>query len=173
MPGRAMQSLETVAALLAASLVAAACAHSDVRQHAAVDPDAKTISMPPPKRGLLKGIGNALKADGWKIAADQGAAAPKKAKLTSSAAGSTPDADRERATERKADESSARPSLMRYRLTATFRQIERCRSGGPLYIYEIMLVDNRGGGKVLEQSGRDCERDIVEKFAEALRAKAK
>ena len=48
-----MQSLKTFTALLAASLAAAACAHTDVRQNAAVDPDAKTISMPPPKRGLL------------------------------------------------------------------------------------------------------------------------
>lgn len=170
-----MQSLKTFTALLAASLAAAACAHTDVRQNAAVDPDAKTISMPPPKRGLLKGLAEALKADGWKFAAEQVAAAPKKAQPSRPKAATDAGprgATRTPAKEQKS-EAPAPPSNMRYRLTVSARQIERCRSGGPLYIYEIALVDNRDGSKVMEQSGRDCERDIVEKFGEALRTKAK
>ena len=158
----AVMNTSTAALLLATGLAAGACAHSDVRQHAALDPDAKTISMPPPKRGLLRGLGETLRAEGWKIEAAQTAAAPKKGKPSGSPPAAAPAAAAQKA-----------PPHARYSLTVEARLIERCRSGGPLYIYELRVVDNRGGGKVLEQSGRDCEREILEKFKEALRAQAK
>ena len=45
------------------------------------------------------------------------------------------------------------------RLTADFRDIDYCR-GGRIFIYDIAIIDNENGTKVLEQGGRDCAQAI-------------
>jgi len=57
----------------------------------------------------------------------------------------------------------------RYRLLLTACAIDYCH-GGRIYIYEIAIVDNRTGSRVLEQSGRECGHDIARKFGDVLRA---
>lgn len=190
-----MKHYRTAASALATLILIAACTHSDVRQHAAVDADAKSIAIPPHKGGgLLKGVAETLARAGWKVSVDQTAAArgPKAAARAKSAKrGKTSATDKAKepasgeAKKRKKDDTEERKAerergppepasgeapKTRYRLTASFRSIEFCRSGGRLFIYELAIVDTQDGGKVLEQSGRDCERDILEKFGEALQA---
>jgi len=158
---------------LAGILATAACTHSEVHQHAAVAADAKTIAMPQHKRGLLRSVAEALVADGWKITLDPGAAPGRQKASTAKRSGR---AEPETKSETKKPEAKpieptpAAPPKARYRLTAEFREIDYCRSGGRVLIYDLAIVDQMTGAKTLEQRGRECERDVVAKFKEALRA---
>lgn len=133
-----------VALVLGGALLLGACAHTEVRQHAAVDAAHKTITVPPHKRGLMNGVVKELAAAGWKVTVDHAAAS-----ANNPAAAAT-----------------------RYRLTADYRDIDYCR-GGRSYIYDFAIVDNETGAKILEIGGRECDRDAVAKFKAAIAATAK
>ena len=152
---------------LAGILATAACTYSEVHQRAAVAADAKTIAMPQHKRGLLRSVAEALVADGWKITLDAGAALGRqKASTAKRGARAEPEAKTE--TKKPEGPTPATSPKTRYRLTAEFREIDYCR-GGRVLIYELAIVDQQTGAKVLEQRGRDCDRDIVAKFKDSLR----
>jgi hypothetical protein len=160
-------------ALFGYPLLVSACSHTEVRQHAAIDTDHRTITVPSHKRGLMKGIAEALVASGWKVSVDQ--TAPRLPKLTAkvkSPASRTDVTPKEKAdaTKSAAPIAAAPRPKTRYRLTADFRDIDYCR-GGRIVIYDIAIIDNENGAKVLDQGGRDCDLDIVQKFKAALATK--
>ena len=146
-----------IALVLGGALLLGACAHTEVRQHAAVDAAHKTIIVPPHKRGLMNGVVKELAAAGWKVTVDRAAAAPnpRKPPARSAAAANNPAA-----------------AATRYRMTADYRDIDYCR-GGRIYIYDFAIIDNESGAKILEIGGRECDRDAVAKFKAAIAATAK
>ena len=156
-------------ALFGYALLASACSHTEVRQHAAIDTDHKTITIPSHKRGLMKSITDALVTSGWKVSVDPTAPRlPKqtaKVKSPASSSDATP-----KKKEDEAKKSAAPRPKTRYQLTADFRDIDYCR-GGRIFIYDITIIDNENGAKVLEQGGRGCDQDIVQKFKAALASK--
>ena len=133
----------TNALVLVCALLLGACAHTEIRQHAAIDAGHKTISVPPYKRGLMNGVVKELAAAGWKVAIDRPAAA-----------------------------NNPAAAATRYRMTADYRDIDYCR-GGRIYIYDFAIIDNESGAKILEIGGRECDRDAVAKFKAAIAATAK
>ncbi len=152
---------KTLLALLGAGVLVAACSHTDVQQHAAIDTAQKTIAVPHFKRGLLSEVLKALSASGWKLVADTAAAdpTPRRKGQAKPAAPPTAQAD-----------AAALAQKARYRLTANARAIDYCH-GGRIYIYDITITETANGAKVIEQSGRGCDRDIVQKFKETLAAR--
>lgn len=154
------------AIMLGGALLLGACAHTEVREHGAVDTEHKTISVPPYKRGLMHGVVKELAAAGWKITVDSSLAAPDPKGRKPPARG----ADRE---SRASMTSSGRAgSATRYRLTANARSIDYCR-GGRIYIFDFAIIDNQSGVAVLEIGGRECDRDIIAKFRAAIAGKGK
>ncbi len=146
-----------VLALVGAGLLVAACSHTDVQQHAAIDTTQKSIAVPHVKRGLLREIVSALSSSGWRLVADSTAESPQRKKGEARTA----------PPEQPQLAAAALASKARYRLAANARAIDYCH-GGRVYIYDITITETANGAKVLEQSGRGCDRDIVQKFKEAL-----
>lgn len=151
---------QTHALVLAGALLLGACAHTEVRQHAAVDTAHKTISVPPHKRGLMNSVVKELVAAGWKVAVDPAAAQP-------SAKPQKPPARNATAENKPATAPSRPAAATRYRMTANYRDIDYCR-GGRIYIYEFAIIDNESGAKILEIGGRECDRDAIAKFRAAI-----
>src|ERR1044071_3174756 len=146
-------------------IMTSACTHTEVRQRSPVDMEEKTIAVPPAKRGLLKGIAEALAAAGWKVSVDQTLVAPPRQKSNAAISKEVKKIEPKKVSSPSAVNRTVIKA--RYRLEASFREIDYCRRGR-IVIYDLTITDSRSGAKVIEQGGRECDRDIVQKFKDTL-----
>ena len=127
------------------ALAAAACG-TDVRRHGTIDQSAKVMVVPAGGEGLLGGVKDGLRQDGWTLVVGRGSVR------------SDP-----------APGALLRPDIPpRYSLSIEATRIDSCITS-QLYAYSIAVIDNESGTEVLTLSGNECGLTIVRKLREALR----
>lgn len=144
--------LATPLALLTAGLFLFGCASTDVHKYASVDQSEKTITVPPGSGGLLGPIKQELADQGWKAVVYRGP------NVTEGSLGE------------KTRIESYSTFNSRYRLLLRDQRVDYCVPvGGPMYRFDISVIDNKSGSELLTMSGRGCETTIVDKFKDALK----
>lgn len=132
---------------VAAVLLATACATSLPRT--AADP-AGVVAVADTQLGLAGRLNTQLRQLGWRLVAYQPAFA----------AGLAPETVSSELAERA-----------RYRLELRAAEVGICANRQTHYIYDIRLIDNRGGGRVFHRAGSGCAIEIATDFAFRLRQK--
>lgn len=126
------------------------CYSLHVREYQPIDTADKTIMLPPGGSALLGAIKDVIAKNGWKIFIYSGPAVTKKSETEDVTSGTF---------------------KSKYRLALSWRHIDHCIGidRGPLYLYDISVIDNDFGDEVMTMSGRGCEADIAETFETWLR----
>lgn len=132
------------------ALSASACNSHNLQRYDRVDPNVKTVTVPPGSEGLKGPLKQTLVANGWKLVVYPG---PTMSQGTIS--------DTIRVQEFETFKT-------RYRLLVASERLDLCLNGRTFVRYDISLIDNDTGTEVFTLSGRGCENAVVGKFRDAL-----
>lgn len=134
-------------ALIAASL--SACMSADMRQYGKLDPDEKSITVPP-GGGLAAELKDVLSTRGWTLVVDRG-----------------PDVIEGR-NSGNVNLKSYNTFNTRYRLMLRASRYDTCLNLTGAYSYNMSVIDNKTGRELMVMEGRACESQIKSKFESFL-----
>ncbi len=133
------------------AILLAACSNYKMSIITPLDRSDKTITIQAGAAGLKGKIKDTLRQEGWKIRTDAGPT-----KTTGAVGGDV-------------DLQTSTTFRTRYRMAIDSRRIDTCIPSGPLYVFEMAVIDNDTGDEILTMDGRECEDRIVEDFLGWLR----
>lgn len=136
----------TMGALVTALI--AACGSVNVRQEPIAPLTEKTVQVDVGSLGLLGATKSELARLGWRQVVYRGPVV------------------RERVSERREVEFDQFSSRMR--LVVNERFIDLCLNLEPLYVFDIVMIDNQTGQEALSVSGSACQGRILEEFRKAV-----
>ena len=134
-------------ALMAASLNA--CMSADMRQYGKLDPDEKSMTVPP-GGGLAAELKDMLNRRGWTLVVDRG-----------------PDVI-EGQNSGSVNLKSYNTFNTRYRLLLRSSRFDTCLGMDGAYSYNMSVIDNKTGRELMVMEGRACESQIKSKFESFL-----
>lgn len=140
-------------ATLLVVLSLAGCMSYDIRRYGSIDPQERSVTVPPGSLLLTGALKDVLQAEGWRLVIDRGPTV----------------------TEGTVGDSTRLQSYgtfnTRYRLLTSSVRYDLCLNGSPAIHYDVAFIDNRSGSEVFTLSGRGCQSIVAERFRSALRGR--
>jgi len=137
------------ALLIAVGALLSACMSADMRQYGKIDPNEKTITVPP-GGGLAAELKDILNRQGWMLHVDRG-----------------PDVI-EGQNSGNVSLKSCNTFHSRYRLLLRASRFDTCLGMDGAYNYNMSVIDNKTGKELMVMGGRACESQIKTKFESFL-----
>lgn len=146
---------ETMNRLLAIVLMMTsltACNNQNVNNFERIDSSAKSVTVPVGSSGLLGGLKQSLRSNGWKMSVYKGAS------IIEGTMG------------KETSLQHYDTFNTRYTLKVAYQQVDTCIWDLRGYsIFDISLIDNQSGSEVFTIAGKDCDSTVVKKFDELVR----
>ncbi|QLA20602.1 hypothetical protein [Desulfolutivibrio sulfoxidireducens] len=140
------------AAVIVFLMVITGCASMKVRQNGAIDPNEKTINVPP-GGGFAGKVKDALTGRGWKTFV-------------------ATDLSQSRALGGDVESVQvSRNNRGRYTLFVNSSVYDLCLDGTDAVSYDISIVDSKEGIEIFTASGRGCENAVIKKLIEKSEGK--
>ena len=137
------------ALLILMGALLSACMSADMRQYGKIDPNEKSITVPP-GGGLAAELKDILNRQGWTLQVDRG-----------------PDVI-EGQTSGGVSLKSYNTFNSRYRLLLRASRFDTCLGMDGAYRYNMSVIDNKTGKELMVMGGQACESQIKAKFESFL-----